>query len=226
MAEKRHQGTPGILLLFIRFLQAFYKPKTPRENRSGHDTDPSKKTTPGKPFKQTKKTQDMNPTDRLSKNLTYGEATKSRTAIKYGIKNEPNRRQLQIMTRLAMDLFQPIRDHFNKPIYVSSFYRSQSLNKKIPGAATRSDHMILDTTAAIDLDNDGLNNGVTNADIFWYIYDNLPFYKLIWEHGDNQNPSWVHISWDPSKNHRKHVYKAIRVNGKTTYQIFKESEHR
>ena len=33
----------------------------------------------------------------------------------------------------------------------------------------------------------------TNAEVFYYIKDNLPFDQLIWEFGDEDNPSWVHV---------------------------------
>lgn len=165
--------------------------------------------------------------EKLSDNLSYAEATRSNTAKRYGISNEPDLRQLRVMKHLAVNLFQVVRDFFDSPIYVSSFYRSRKLNEII-GGVVNSDHCVNEDVAAIDLDNDGFNedgvSDVTNADIFWYIYDNLDYYKLIWEFGDDNKPAWVHISFseDPNKNKRKLTYRAIRGHGRTSYVTFKD----
>lgn len=162
----------------------------------------------------------------ISEHITYNEAVRSATAIRFGIDNTPNERQLTVMRHLALNLFEPVRNHFDKPIRVSSFYRSKKLNRKI-GGALNSDHIILEDVAAIDLDNDALTwTGVSNADIFWYIFDNLNYYKLIWEFGDKKNPAWVHISFslDDNKNKRKHTYYAHKPRGRTVYSNFDPSK--
>lgn len=168
----------------------------------------------------------MNNYKKLSKNCSYSEAVRSETAKRQGILNKPNGRQLFVMKHLAVNLFQVVRDHFDKKIFISSFFRSEELNKFI-GGAIHSDHCVKEDTAAIDLDNDVWENetGVSNADIFWFIYDNLDYYKLIWEFGDNKKPAWVHISYstDPNKNKRKETYKAIKGHGRTSYVTFKDN---
>lgn len=166
------------------------------------------------------------PPENLSKNCTYAEAVRSSAAKRYGIKNEPNGRQLFVMKHLAVNLFQPVRDHFGKKIFISSFYRSEEVNAIIGGVAN-SDHCVNADVAAIDLDNDvwEKETGVSNADIFWYIFDNLDYYKLIWEFGDDNKPNWVHVSFstDPKKNKRKLTYKAVRGHGRTSYVTFKDN---
>lgn len=164
---------------------------------------------------------------KLSEHISYLEATRSATALRLGIDNTPDDRQITVMRHLAINVFEPLRNHFKTPIRVSSFYRSPILNRKI-GGASKSDHMVQGDVAAIDLDNDPFENwtGVSNADIFWYIYDNLDYYKLIWEFGDNEKPSWVHISFslDDQKNKRKHTYHAHKPKGRTVYSLFDESK--
>lgn len=163
--------------------------------------------------------------NRISDHISYKEATRSNTAERLGIKNKPDERQLVVMKHLAINLFEPVRTHFDKPIYIFSFFRSEELNKRI-GGARFSDHMVLSDTAAIDIDNDRFVGwtGLSNADIFWYIFDNLDYYKLIWEFGDRENPAWVHISFslDDRKNKRRHTYYAHKPKGKTTYSKFDE----
>jgi len=150
----------------------------------------------------------------ISKNISYNEAVNSKTALRLGINNIPNAEQLSSMKDLAERVFQPIREHFNVPIYISSFFRSEALNKSIGGSKT-SQHC---KGEAMDLDGDAFS-GVTNAQIFNYIKDNLEFDQLIWEFGTDKNPNWVHVSYSKNKNRGK-VLKAVKSGGKTIYQNY------
>jgi len=151
----------------------------------------------------------------LSKNLTLREVTKSDTAIRKGVSNEPNAEQLENLKVLANEVFQKIRDHFGVPIKVTSGFRSEALNKLIKGSKT-SDHM---KGCAIDIDMDGTS--VTNAQIFNYIKDNLEFDQLIWEFGTDANPDWVHVSYVSTGKQRKQILKAIKSGGATKYLPYK-----
>jgi hypothetical protein len=150
----------------------------------------------------------------LSKNLSLAEMTRSDLAKRSGIKNEPTAEHLNNMKKLAVNVFQPIRDHFNTPIHISSGYRSLALNKAIKGSLS-SQHLL---GQAIDIDMD--NTGITNAQIFNWIKDNLSFDQLIWEFGTDKNPDWVHVSFKSNGKQRKQVLKATKKNGKTTYTIY------
>ena len=162
----------------------------------------------------------------ISANLTLKEVSKSLTATRKGIDNEPQGEHLTNLIKLANNVFQPIREHFGKPIFVSSGYRSKDLNKAIGGA-----HKIIkgeyEATSqhckgeALDLDNDG-RGYPSNADIFWYIYDHLEFDQLIFEFGSMENPSWVHVSYK-SEGNRKQVLRASKSNGRTIYTNFKDN---
>ena len=150
----------------------------------------------------------------VSKNISYKEATHSTTAKRLGIDNTPNAEQFSNMVYVAKNVFQPIREHFGVPIYVSSFFRSEALNKAVRGSSS-STHI---KGEAMDLDAD-VFEGVTNAQIFEYIKNNLEFDQLIWEFGTDENPAWVHVSLS-KRNNRKQVLKAVRVDGKTHYEIY------
>ena len=147
---------------------------------------------------------------KLSKNLTLGEATKSATAIKNGIDNRPTGEHLSNLIQIASKIFQPLRDHFNAPIIVSSGYRSHDLNQKI-GGASGSQHS---KGEALDLDG-----SVENSYIFHFIKDNLEFDQLIWEFGNDENPDWVHVSYK-SEGNRGEVLSCVKQNGKTIYKIW------
>ena len=148
----------------------------------------------------------------LSKNLTLAEVTRSESAKRKGIDNIPTEAHKEALKLIAVKIFQPLREHFNVPIFISSGYRSEALNKLIGGSSS-SQHS---KGEALDLDMDGQDNGVSNKDIFEYIKECLPFDQLIWEFGTEDNPDWVHVSYSATRQ-RKQVLKATRVNGKVKY---------
>lgn len=147
---------------------------------------------------------------KLSQNLTLAEACRSETAKRRHIDNTPSGTILDNLKLTAEKIFQPIRDHFKKPIYVSSMYRCERLNSLVGGTA-HSKHI---TGQAIDLDNDGTD--VSNKDIFNYIKDNLKFDVLIWEFGD-ESPNWVHCSYVEGLN-RGLVYQNTTDQGLILYK--------
>lgn len=153
---------------------------------------------------------------KLSNYLSLAEVTRSDTAKRKGISNEPTAEHLENLKTIAVDVFDKVREYFGVPIFVSSGYRSAALNKAIGGSST-SDHNL---GKALDLDQDGHGNGVTNADVFKFIKDNLEFDQLIWEFGTDKNPDWVHVGYRKGAN-RKQILKAVREGGKTKYVPYK-----
>jgi hypothetical protein len=151
----------------------------------------------------------------LSKNLKLDEVVKSTTAKRLGINNEPDEWTTENLRQVAINIFQPLRDSFGCPIYVSSGYRSADLNTAI-GGSSRSQHV---EGRALDLDAD-VYGSCTNSQIFNWIKDNLEFDQLIWEFGDQDNPDWVHVSYVYDGINRKRCLKACRDdNGKTYYEV-------
>jgi hypothetical protein len=153
----------------------------------------------------------------LSKHLQLGEITRSDAAKRNGISNMPTAEHIENFKLLAEKVFEPIREHFNVPILISSGYRSKELNALIGGSST-SQHS---TGEAIDIDMDGSSTGVTNKMVFDYIKDNLEFDQLIFEFGIKENPDWVHVSYESNGKQRKQVLRATKVNGKTIYEPYK-----
>jgi hypothetical protein len=153
--------------------------------------------------------------DNISTHITYDEATISTKAKELKISNDPNSKQLSNMKLLAENIFEKIRENFNVPIFISSFFRSAKLNTKLKGSST-SQHCA-NVGAAMDVDAD-VYKGVTNSEIFNYILDNLNFDQLIWEFGNDENPDWVHVSYVSDSLNRKEVLKASKdKNNKTVY---------
>ena len=154
--------------------------------------------------------------DNISSHITYEEATVSSKAKELKINNDPNSKQLANMKLLAENIFEKVREHFDAPIYISSFFRSPKLNIKLKGSST-SQHCA-NVGAAMDIDAD-VYKGVTNSEIFNYILENLNFDQLIWEFGNDENPDWVHVSYVSDVLNRKEVLKAYKdKDNKTVYK--------
>jgi hypothetical protein len=151
----------------------------------------------------------------LSTNLSLAEVTRSETAKRKGISNMPTAEHIENFKKLAVNIFQPIREHFGKPILISSGYRSAELNKAIGGSLS-SQHC---SGEAIDIDMDGTD--ITNKQIFDYIKNNLTFDQMIAEFPKQGNPDWVHVSFASNRSQRKQILVAKKVNGKTTYIPYK-----
>lgn len=148
---------------------------------------------------------------KLSNNFSLAEMTRSSTAVKKRILNEPNEAQIENLRILCENVLQPLRDALG-PIHISSGFRSVELNTAIGGSSS-SQHCAL-KGAASDIDM-----GKRNAEVFNYIKDHLIWDQLIWEFGDDNNPSWVHVSYNEGHN-RKQILKAIKQGGRTKYLQF------
>lgn len=152
---------------------------------------------------------------KLSKNLPLHEVIRSNTALRHNINNTPPQDHINNLKYLAQTVFQPIRDHFGKPIFVSSGYRSKALNKAIKGS-NRSFHSY---GMALDLDQDYRNTNIVNAQVFYYIKNTLQFTELIWEFGDDNNPNWVHVAIARGREDEKKIKIAYKDDkNKTKYK--------
>ena len=149
----------------------------------------------------------------ISEHISEKEATKSVTALRLGIDNTPNGNALGNMKLLAHWLFEPRREWVGGPIKITSFYRSPELCVAI-GSKTSSQHTCKNG-AAIDIDD--VYGYKTNAEMFYYIKENLDFDQMIWEFGNEENPDWLHISYVSESKNRNKILKAVRHDGKTKY---------
>ena len=133
---------------------------------------------------------------KISKHISYKEATHSDYAKQYKIANKPSSEDIENMELLAEKVFEPLREWVGEPIRVNSMFRSPELNSALKGAP-RSSHM---KGQAFDITSMG---GKTNLEIFHYIIENLPFDQLIWEYG--AEPKWLHVSYVNEKENRGQV---------------------
>lgn len=126
---------------------------------------------------------------KISKHISFEEATLSPTALRLGIDNTPNEEILVNMKLVAERCFEPIREFYGKPIKVNSFYRCDALNSAVKGSAT-SQHT---QGKAIDIST-GTKSG--NKLIYEWAKNNLIFDQLINEY----DYAWVHISYNKNNN--------------------------
>lgn len=131
-------------------------------------------------------------------NFTMSELLKSDIAEKYNISNIPDKQSLDNMLTLIIECLQPIRNYINKPMLISSGYRSPRLNGHplIQGKDT-SQHT---TGQAVDF----TIKGMTPKQIIEKVKGSgVEFDQLINEHN-----IWVHISYNKGKN-RKQVLEIL-----------------
>ena len=137
----------------------------------------------------------------LSKNFTLHELVRTNAPIP----NVPSAEEIGNLKELVVNVLQPAREVFGKPITITSGYRSKAVNKHI-GGAPNSQHV---KGEAVDITCDD------NSELFDIIRQ-LDFDKLIWEFGNDIQPKWIHVSYKKSGN-RKDILKAKKINVKTTY---------
>lgn len=116
-----------------------------------------------------------------------------------GIDNEPTPGDLYNLSQLCDNILQPVREHFGKPVTVSSGYRSVALCEAI-GSSAKSQHA---KGEAADFEI----MGIDNKEVAVWIRDNLDFDQLILEFYKDGEPSsgWIHCSY--SDNNRGSVLK-------------------
>jgi hypothetical protein len=144
---------------------------------------------------------EINKLENISKHITWSEfCLSSQTAIRLKIDNQPKDKSVIEAAKLvANKCFEPIREHFGIPLTISSFYRSEALNKAINGAKN-SQHI---TGQAIDL-YAGHTYSDKNLEILNWAKDNLDYDQLINEYPDSKGrPCWVHISYNSKGPNRK-----------------------
>ena len=140
----------------------------------------------------------------VSKNISYKEATHSTTAKRLGIDNTPNADAIACLRDLAVNILQPVRNHFLIPYTPSSGYRSVKLCLAI-GSSKKSQHA-KGQAADFELPN------VSNMELAKWIVSNLDFDQLILEYYSGGNTGWIHCSY-ADDNNRKEVLTLNKKHG-------------
>ena len=136
---------------------------------------------------------------KLSKNFYLSELVKSATADRLGIDNTPPQEVIDKLRLVAVNILQPVRDHFMVPFIPSSGYRCLELNRAI-GSKDNSQHV---KGEAVDLEV----AGVSNLELYFWIRDNLKYDQLILEYYDKYKPNsgWIHASYKKEGNRQQAI---------------------
>ena len=146
----------------------------------------------------------------LTRNFSLLELTKSDTAIRRGIDNNPNADQVEKLKLLCENILQPVRDHFGR-VKITSGFRSVELCLAINSSAN-SQHA---RAEAADFECPG----VDNAELADWIHKNLPYDQLILEFytPGEPNSGWIHCSWIADQPRASYLW-AYKSEGKTKYK--------
>lgn len=125
----------------------------------------------------------------LSPNFSLAEFTASATAKARRIDNRPGPREIAAMQALCINVLEPLRAHFGRPVRLTSGFRSIELCLAV-GSSETSQHT---KGEAGDFEIPGIDN-VTVAR---FIRDQLPFDQLILENYTRGQPNsgWIHVSY-------------------------------
>jgi len=124
---------------------------------------------------------------KVGKHFKLYEFFRSKIAITHNIDNKTkNQSVIENIMLLTEHCLDPIRENFDKPVYITSGYRCPKVNKLAEGTST-SEHLI---GRASDI----VVEGVDIKELFEWCKTNLKFNQLILETPKKGN-SWVHISY-------------------------------
>lgn len=152
---------------------------------------------------------------KLSPNFNLSEFTKSETAVRENIKNEPNPQQIENLRAVCTNILEPVYTHFNMPneFIVSSGFRGPELNRFV-GGSPKSQHC---TGEAVDFEI----IGISNHDLAKWISENCEYDQLIMEYYNPEqgpNSGWIHASYSRSGRNRKENLTSIRIGPKIVYK--------
>lgn len=145
----------------------------------------------------------------LSKNFYLSEFTRSQTASRFRLNNTPSQEIINNLKLLVDRCLQPIRDHYNLPVIISSGYRSPAVNRAV-GGSTKSQHM---TGQAADFEISSIDN-YTLAE---WIHRNLNYDQLILEFYEGGNSGWIHVGYST-----RHLNQELTINRFGTFSGLKK----
>ena len=142
----------------------------------------------------------------LSKHFKLSEFTKSQIAARHGLKNLPGSGEVKNLENLCYEILEPVRAKFEKPIMISSGFRSLMVNRKL-GSSDSSQHC---KGQAVYFEI----AGIPNIKVAYWIQANCDFDQLILEYyqPDDDQHGWIHVSYNEKGANRK---KVLTFDGKT-----------
>ena len=126
---------------------------------------------------------------KLSDHFSLQELTKSSTAERRGIANEPDDEAVENLIMVCETILEPVREQYGIPFIPNSGFRCLELNRAI-GSSDRSQHT---TGEAVDFEVPS----ISNKEVALWVKENCKFDQLILEFYKEGDPSsgWVHCSY-------------------------------
>ena len=142
----------------------------------------------------------------LSEHFSLAELTKSDTAARLGLNNEPGATVIEKLVLVCENILEPVRNHYGVPFSPNSGFRCLALNREI-GSSDKSQHV---SGEAVDFEVPGISNKETAL----WVRDNCDFDQIILEFHKEEDPhsGWVHGSYRGDGKNRK---SAVVFDGKT-----------
>ena len=132
----------------------------------------------------------------LSKHFTLEEMEKSSTGIRLGIKNKAGSGEIKNLGDICYEILEPVRVKFDKPVTITSGYRSPELSVAI-GSKSTSQHCLGE---AVDMEV----IGVSNLEVALWIQNHCDFDQLILEYYTGEpNSGWIHVSYKDGSNRKQ-----------------------
>lgn len=142
---------------------------------------------------------------KLSENFNLGEFVKTST----GIDNIPTPEAIENLKALVTNVLQPLRTYINKPIRITSGYRSPAVNAAVSGSSTTSQHM---KGQAADIQIDGMTNQQIIDTVRML---KLPYDQIIDE--QLRGSKWIHVSYSKTNNRKAWLTARDKTGGGTQY---------
>jgi len=140
--------------------------------------------------------------------FTIEEFEASGVASAHKLVNKMNREELQNATTLCTVFLNTIRAHANKPVIITSGYRSPMVNRLVGGSKT-SAHT---SGCAVDFHIPGMTITEIYELIYKLVHDGLmpSADQVIWE-----NNQWIHLGIKPNPKDNRNQW--LKFDGKTYF---------
>lgn len=168
-------------------------------------------------IKPSTKTNKIDPNLKVSQNFYMSELIQSSVALRLGIDNTPTPEYQKNLIEATKKLWQPARTLLDKPMLISSGYRSPKLNDAVGG----SDSSAHSFGFAIDFTSPSFGNTRKIAEFLVKELKrkNIKFDQLILEFPDSPS-SWIHLGYkSQTGQQRGQVLTAKKIDGKTRYLV-------
>lgn len=149
----------------------------------------------------------------VTEHFSLRELTRSETASRAGVQNEPSKAEMDNI-RYTAEQLEKIRDYVGRAIIVTSCFRSERVNKLVGGSPTSAHRYGL----AADCDALGMTSlAFAKKLIAMRDEGKLEFDQLILEFPERGDGAWVHVGFRRNSPMRNQIMTATKKSGKTVY---------